>query len=93
MKNHDEIRSEVRSHYSSIARGVTPGCCGGASLGSEQIGYSKEELAAAPECANLGLGCGNPPRRSPRCGPARRSSTSALVAGSKPSSGANVLVR
>ena len=27
---------------------------------SAQIGYSKEELAAVPEGANLGLGCGNP---------------------------------
>lgn len=60
MKNHDEIRSEVRTHYSSIARGVTPGCCGGGAVGGEQIGYSTEELAAAPAGANLGLGCGNP---------------------------------
>jgi 2-polyprenyl-3-methyl-5-hydroxy-6-metoxy-1,4-benzoquinol methylase len=27
---------------------------------SVQIGYSPEELAAVPEGANLGLGCGNP---------------------------------
>ncbi len=60
MKNHDEIRSEVRNHYSSIARGATPGCCGGATVDSEQVGYSKEQLSAAPAGANLGLGCGNP---------------------------------
>jgi SAM-dependent methyltransferase len=60
MKNHDEIRTEVRNHYSSIARGATPGCCGGGAIDSEQVGYSKEELAAAPAGANLGLGCGNP---------------------------------
>jgi arsenite methyltransferase len=36
-------------------------CCGGDS-GShgEKLGYSPEELAAVPEGADLGLGCGNP---------------------------------
>lgn len=36
------------------------GCCGpgaGASLG---LGYSEADLAAVPEGANMGLGCGNP---------------------------------
>lgn len=36
MKNHDEIRTEVRNHYSSIARGITPGCCGGAAIDSSR---------------------------------------------------------
>ena len=35
------------------------GCCGGKSYG-EKLGYSAEELAAAPAGADLGLGCGNP---------------------------------
>jgi arsenite methyltransferase len=39
-------------------------CCGNTSMTAEQIsaqlGYSDEELAAVPEGANLGLGCGNP---------------------------------
>ena len=46
-----------------------PGCCGDhccdsgerkpASYG-EKLGYTAEELAAAPAGADLGLGCGNP---------------------------------
>ena len=39
-----------------------PSCCGGeheASYG-EKLGYSADELAAAPAGADLGLGCGNP---------------------------------
>jgi len=38
-------------------------CCGTAPLAgdaSARIGYSGEELAAVPEGANMGLGCGNP---------------------------------
>lgn len=60
MKTNDEIRTEVRNHYGAIARGATTGCCGGAPCGTESLGYSAEELATAPEGANLGLGCGNP---------------------------------
>ena len=40
------------------------GCCGSATLDVEQlakhIGYTREELAASPEAANMGLSCGNP---------------------------------
>lgn len=39
-------------------------CCGGSDVTSEQMsalmGYSKQDLASAPEGANMGLGCGNP---------------------------------
>ena len=54
MKTHDDIRTEVRTHYSAVARGARPACCGP----SEPLGYTPEQLAAAP--GNLGLGCGNP---------------------------------
>jgi SAM-dependent methyltransferase len=61
----DQIRSEVRKRYSEIARdGMT--CCagGGCSVAdpdaSARLGYSADDLAAAPDGANLGLGCGNP---------------------------------
>ncbi|HHH31187.1 MAG TPA: arsenite methyltransferase [Polyangiaceae bacterium] len=65
---HDQIRSAVREQYSKIAEasprgGCAPACCGGSELepvDSELLGYSAEELAALPEGANLGLGCGNP---------------------------------
>ena len=41
------------------------GCCGsGSDVTSDQMsalmGYSKQDLASAPEGANMGLGCGNP---------------------------------
>lgn len=40
------------------------GCCGPATFTPEQlahaIGYSQQELSAAPESANMGLSCGNP---------------------------------
>ncbi|HVS66476.1 MAG TPA: arsenite methyltransferase [Thermoanaerobaculia bacterium] len=61
----DEIRSAVRERYGSIARsedagGCGTGCCGAGAEASLALGYSPEDLAAAPEGANLGLGCGNP---------------------------------
>jgi arsenite methyltransferase len=72
----DYVRSAVRSRYADIAEaGSGPGCCGPASsccgtlppgavsdadATSHTLGYTEEELAAAPEGANLGLGCGNP---------------------------------
>jgi len=37
-----------------------PACSGEAPDLSRQMGYTPEELAAAPEGANMGLGCGNP---------------------------------
>jgi SAM-dependent methyltransferase len=62
-----EIKSYVKERYGGIARsgggcGCSTGCCGSPSpeLISKVIGYSDEELAAVPEGANLGLGCGNP---------------------------------
>src|SRR5208283_2430600 len=38
-------------------------CCGSAPMADKKslaMGYSDAELAAAPDGANLGLGCGNP---------------------------------
>ncbi len=72
---HDDIRQQVRIAYSEVARTGTSccatapasagSCCAPsdqsvAELLSKGIGYSAEEIAAAPEGANLGLGCGNP---------------------------------
>ena len=69
-----ERYAEIANTGSSCCSGSA--CCGpsaGASQGDQpylsrktghaeslKLGYSKEELAAAPEGANLGLGCGNP---------------------------------
>jgi len=63
-----DIKSIVREKYGRIA--ATSGsccpsasCCGGPAFITEigrKIGYADSDLSAAPEGANLGLGCGNP---------------------------------
>ncbi len=55
------MREKVRERYGANASGESS--CGGdcyTTTSSDALGYSKEEAAAAPEAANLGLGCGNP---------------------------------
>ncbi len=62
-KNADDVRSEVRAIYGAVASdgaACMPGCCGPSPSASLALGYSEAELAAVPEGANLGLGCGNP---------------------------------
>jgi arsenite methyltransferase len=68
------IKEMVRARYGGIATSasiegtgaVEPAnsCCGpstaSASEKAARMGYSETELAAVPEGANLGLGCGNP---------------------------------
>ena len=60
---HVDIKDTVRDHYAKVAQQAA-GCCEGDTSGgcsiSEQIGYSKEDLASLPEEAEMGLGCGNP---------------------------------
>lgn len=56
-----QIKEMVRARYGA----GDAACCGPASNGAvaekaRRVGYSDAELAAAPEGANLGLGCGNP---------------------------------
>ena len=63
-----DIKNIVREKYGNIAatsgsccRSVS--CCGGPAVVTEigkKIGYDEADLSAAPEGANLGLGCGNP---------------------------------
>lgn len=67
-----DIKEMVRTRYGSIAAAASAeagccapatSCCGPAATPdakSLRMGYSAEELAAVPEGANLGLGCGNP---------------------------------
>jgi arsenite methyltransferase len=60
---HVDIRDTVRDHYAKVAQSEATCCEGDTSCGrsiSEQIGYSKEDLASLPEEAEMGLGCGNP---------------------------------
>lgn len=68
----DEIRSAVRENYGKVATSGSAGCgcspsscCGTpgevrATDISIGLGYSSEDVAAVPEGANMGLGCGNP---------------------------------
>ncbi len=65
----NETRRVVREGYAKVVTGgssccspVSP-CCGTGDKNAEvsqEMGYTAEELAALPEGANLGLGCGNP---------------------------------
>lgn len=64
----EEIKRSVRKAYSKVATNSNSCCCscgcGSADQQtikkiSKKVGYSEEEINAAPE-ANLGLGCGNP---------------------------------
>ena len=58
-----EVKDMVRARYGGIAAGILSDavCCGAsADSASLHMGYSADELAAVPEGANLGLGCGNP---------------------------------
>ena len=67
------VRDAVRDRYAEIATTESSCCCNRSSeidpsvltrkTGHEEslkLGYTEEDLAAAPEGANLGLGCGNP---------------------------------
>jgi SAM-dependent methyltransferase len=65
-RNKETVVSSVRGKYAAIAL-EGGSCCGPAGCGatSEEavtldIGYSKKQLQAVPEGANLGLGCGAP---------------------------------
>ena len=67
----DEIRNAVRQNYGKIAEGSAGcGCSSSSCCGTPRdvtaedislaLGYSSEDMAAVPEGANMGLGCGNP---------------------------------
>jgi SAM-dependent methyltransferase len=62
----ETLVAQVRERYGRIATGEVTGCgCSCGAADTEQaiakgIGYGAEELAALPEEANLGLGCGAP---------------------------------
>ena len=66
-----EIKEMVRARYGGIAAASVTSCCAPAASSccgpeaashdkARRMGYSEAELAAVPEGANLGLGCGNP---------------------------------
>ena len=58
----EATRTTVRERYGRVAEGST-GCCGapdGHAEQSRRLGYTDAEMAAVPQGADLGLGCGNP---------------------------------
>lgn len=71
-KDKETVLGAVRERYAEVAKtGGSTSCCEGGSSCcgasptdfddiSARLGYSDEDLAFAPEGANLGLGCGNP---------------------------------
>src|SRR5436309_996580 len=65
------VREQVRSVYGKIAAdgqdggstASSSGCCAAdrpSATAADKLGYSADEIAALPEGADLGLGCGNP---------------------------------
>jgi SAM-dependent methyltransferase len=69
--NDVQIKEMVRARYGGVAAASDAGCCTPAASSccgppataqdkARRMGYSEAELAAVPEGANLGLGCGNP---------------------------------
>ncbi|HSD58111.1 MAG TPA: arsenite methyltransferase [Methanotrichaceae archaeon] len=68
MMKEREIKRAVREGYARIAKQATSyyasrSCCGCADVPQEiskRLGYTEEEIMAAPRESNLGLGCGNP---------------------------------
>lgn len=67
----EKVREKVRERYAGIVTGggsgcgcSTPSCCSpqapAAKAQSAKLGYSKRDLEAVPDGANMGLGCGNP---------------------------------
>jgi len=66
VESAEPIVGEVQKRYAKIATGEIAGCgCGNGCATAEsdlsqELGYSAAELAALPEGANLGLGCGAP---------------------------------
>jgi len=67
VKPDADVRAVVREKYGAIAeKGGSccdegTGCgCGCVTEALDSIGYTRDQMAAIPEGANLGLGCGNP---------------------------------
>lgn len=71
LEKEQAVRELVRGGYAKIAVDTSTGntakgvsCCGSAPQDADklaqELGYSKTELEALPEGANMGLSCGNP---------------------------------
>lgn len=71
LEKEQAVRDLVRGGYAKIAQDTSAGSCGSgvsccgsvpqdADKLARELGYTKEELQALPEGANMGLSCGNP---------------------------------
>ncbi len=71
MESKEQIKQQIRDSYQAVAEneencGCAPGtCCAPndqttSTYLSGKMGYSKQQMEAVPDGANLGLGCGNP---------------------------------
>jgi SAM-dependent methyltransferase len=71
LEKEQAVRNLVRDGYAKIAQETSAGCCGpgvsccgsapqDADKLARELGYTKDELQALPEGANMGLSCGNP---------------------------------
>ncbi|MFO1513003.1 MAG: arsenite methyltransferase [Verrucomicrobiota bacterium] len=71
LEKEQAVRDQVRGGYARIAQETSTGCCGpgmsccgsapqDADKLASELGYTKDELQALPEGANMGLSCGNP---------------------------------
>ena len=56
----DAVKQLVRSKYAEVAQSGLSSEHGGVRAVAEAFGYSRDELAAIPAEANMGLSCGNP---------------------------------
>lgn len=58
------VEAQAEASCCAPAAPETASCCGPATMDDQEkarrMGYSADELAAVPDGANLGLGCGNP---------------------------------
>ena len=54
----EALREQVKVGYTRVAEGTED--VGRANALARRVGYDEEQLAAVPEGANLGVGCGNP---------------------------------
>lgn len=70
LDQRNNVHDVVRESYAKVATGQQNGCCAPGvgccdterptATSADKLGYSADEIAALPEGADLGLGCGNP---------------------------------
>lgn len=65
QQNEEDLKNLIREHYKQIVcspSSCSPGSCFSKNTSEEyatKLGYSKDDLSAFSDGANIGLGCGN----------------------------------